>query len=58
MVYVIQVCRQLSSRIGWNNWAATGRIFMKFDIGAFFEKKTVEKIQVLLKSGKNYGYFT
>ena len=32
----------------WNSSAATGRIFMKFDIWVFFEKKSVVKIQVLL----------
>ena len=40
----------------WNNSAPTGRIFMKFDIGEFF-LKTIEKIQVSLKSDKNNGYF-
>jgi hypothetical protein len=24
-------------RSAWNNWASTGRIFMKFDISVFFE---------------------
>jgi hypothetical protein len=38
----------------WNNLAPTGQIFMK----AEYFLKTVEKIQVLLKSDKNYGYFT
>ena len=40
-----------------NNSAPTGRIFMKFDIWVFLEK-SVEKIQVALKSDKNNGYFT
>ena len=31
----------------WNNSTPTERIFMKFDIRIFFEKKSVEKIQVL-----------
>jgi hypothetical protein len=39
------------------NSATTGRIFMKIDILAFFEK-SVEKIQVALKSDKNNGRFT
>ena len=34
----------------WNNSAATGQTFMKFDISLFFE---AEKIQVSLKSDKN-----
>ena len=41
----------------WNNSAFAGRIFMKFDIGGFFET-FVEKIQVSLKSHKNNEYFT
>jgi hypothetical protein len=40
----------------WSNSAPTRRIFMKFDMSIF--RKTVEKIQVPLKSGKNNGYFT
>ena len=40
----------------WNNSAFTGRIFMKLDIGVFF-RKYVDKIQILLKSEKNNGYF-
>ena len=39
----------------WNNSANTRRIFIKFDI-IFW--KSIEKFQVLLKSGKNNGYFT
>ena len=38
----------------WNNSAATGPMFMKF--GIF--QKSVEKIQVSLKSDKNNRYFT
>jgi len=40
-----------------NNSAHTGRIFIKFDVSDF-SKKTVEKIQVLLKYDKYNGYFT
>jgi len=39
------------------NYAPTGRIFMKFEIWAFFEKYA-QKIQVPLKSDKNNWYFT
>jgi hypothetical protein len=35
----------------------TGRIFPKFDVLSIFPK-SVEKIQVSLKSDKNNGYFT
>ena len=41
----------------WNNSAPTGRTVIKFYIAVFFEK-SVEKIQVLLKSEKNDRYFT
>jgi len=41
----------------WNYSAPTGQIFMKFDIWAFL-RKSVEKIQVSLKSDKKNGYFT
>jgi hypothetical protein len=41
----------------WNNPALSGRISMKFDIWAFFFK-TVGKVQVPFKSGKNNEYFT
>jgi len=40
----------------WNSSAATGRIFMNVYIRVFFE--AVEKVQVLLKSGRNNVYFT
>jgi len=40
-----------------NNTAPTRRIFMKFDVGEFFEK-SIEKIQILLKSDKNNRYVT
>ena len=49
--FVISVC--LSA---WKNSAPIGRIFMKFDIGIF--RIFVEKIQVLLTSDENNGYFT
>ena len=41
----------------WNNSAPTGRILMKLDIWNFL-KKSVEQIQVSIKSDKNNGYFT
>jgi hypothetical protein len=37
--------------------AATGRMLMKFEVRVFF-RKSEEKIQVLLKSENNNGYFT
>ena len=40
----------------WNNSAPTRRIFMKFDIWSF--SKSVEKIQVPLKSDYNNRYYT
>ena len=39
---------------GWNNSGPTGRIFMEFFVEVFFEK-SVEKIQVQLKSDKHSG---
>ena len=39
------------------NSARTGRIFVKFDTGYFF-RKSVEKIQLSLKSDKKKVYFT
>ena len=45
---------RLSAR---DNSAPTGRIFMKLDIWDFF-RKSVEKIQMSLKSDKNKEYFT
>ena len=42
----------------WNNSAATGRIFIKFDIWIFLKYEYVEKIQVPLKYEKNNGYCT
>jgi len=41
----------------WNTSAPTGRTFMKFYSSGIF-RKSVEKIQVSLKSDKNKGYFT
>ena len=41
----------------WKNLAPNGRILMKRDIWAFF-RKSIENIQVLLKSDKYKGYFT
>jgi hypothetical protein len=41
----------------WNNAAPTGRIFMKFDMWAFF-RQSVERIKVLLTSDKYNGCFT
>jgi hypothetical protein len=38
----------------WNNPASTGRTLMKFKLSS----KSVEKIDVSLKSDKNNGYFT
>ena len=40
----------------WNNSAPTGRIFMKPVILRIFQK-SVERIQISLKSDKNSGYF-
>jgi len=40
----------------WNNSAPTGRISMKFD--RVFFPKSVQKIQVSLKSDENNGYCT
>jgi len=36
----------------------TGILHEEFDIWVFFEKKTVEKIKVLLKYDNNNGHFT
>jgi hypothetical protein len=41
----------------FNYSAPTGRVFMKFDVIRVFQK-SVEKIQVSLKSDKNDWYFT
>jgi len=49
--FVISVCPS-----AWNNSAHIELTFMEFDMSIF--RKTVEKIQVSLKSEKNNGYFT
>jgi hypothetical protein len=41
----------------WNNSAVTGRVFKKFYVWEFFEK-SVQNIQVSLKSDKSNWYFT
>jgi hypothetical protein len=41
----------------WNNSAPTGWSFMKFDILSIF-RKSVEIIQISLKSDKTNRYFT
>jgi hypothetical protein len=43
-------------RSAWNNSAPTGRIFHEILCLSNF-RKTVQKIQVSLKSDKNNGYF-
>ena len=54
---LLQICP--SSRLSARNTSAqTKRIFMNFDIFEYFFKKTDQKIEVSLKSGKNNGYFT
>ena len=50
--FVMSVCPS-----AWNNSNPIGRILIKLDISAFI-RKSVEKIQVQLKSDKNNGYFT
>jgi hypothetical protein len=47
----------LVSPSAWNSSAPTGRVLIKFNIGVFFEH-LLRKIQVLLKSDNNNGYFT
>jgi len=47
----------LSVGAAWKNSAPTVRIFMKFYISLFF-RKSVEKIQASLTSGKKNGFFT
>jgi hypothetical protein len=51
----MSVCPSVRPSARYNS-AATGRIFVKFDIWVF--SKIVDKIQVSLKSDKNNGYFT
>jgi len=49
---------RLSVRLStWNNSAPNGRIFMKFDIGGFFENLS-RNFKFLLKSDKKKLYFT
>jgi hypothetical protein len=56
--YFISISFVMSVRLSaWNNSAPTGRISMKFDIWGFFEN-LLRKIQVLLESDKDKGYFT
>ena len=50
---IANVCPSVRPSAG-NSSAPTGRIFMKFDI----LRKSIEKIQVSLKLGKNKGYLT
>ena len=48
----------LSVRLSaWNSSAPAGRIFVEYDVWLFFPK-SVQKIQVSLKSDMNYGYLT
>jgi hypothetical protein len=50
--YVISVCPSHRPS-AWNNWAPTGRIFMKLNVLIF--RKSVEKLKVSLNSNKNNG---
>ena len=54
------ICFRHVRPTAWKNSDPTGRILMKFDILAFFFffGKSFEKVQFLLKSGKNNRYFT
>jgi len=45
------------SPCAWNNSAPSGQIFMKFGYLSIIPK-SVQKIQVSLKSDKKNGYFT
>ena len=47
--FVMSVCPS-----AWNSSAPTMKSFIRFFIGKFFEK-SVEKTEVTLKPGKNYG---
>ena len=42
----------------WNSSSPTERISIKIDVSKIFFRKVVQKIEVLLKSDKNNGYFT
>jgi hypothetical protein len=53
--FVTYVCLSVRPS-AWNNSAPTERIFMKSVIWGF--SKICQKIQVLLRSDKNNGYFT
>jgi hypothetical protein len=55
ITFVTSVCLSVRSS-AWNNFASTGRTFMKFDVWVLFWK-TTENIQVPLKTFKNNGYF-
>jgi len=50
--FVMSVCPS-----ALKNSVPIGQIFMRFDVFFFF-RKSVEKIQVQLKSDKNNGYHT
>jgi hypothetical protein len=52
--FFIFVCPAVCPSV-WNNSAPTGRVFLKSDTRIF--RKSVEKIQVSLKSDNNNGYF-
>jgi hypothetical protein len=54
--FVMSLCLSIRQS-AWNNAAAIGRIFMKFDIWIFFEKYA-GKIQVPIKYDRNNRYFT
>ena len=54
--FVMSICTSVSSSTR-NNCVATGRIVIESDIRTFLVK-SVEKIQVSLKSDKNNKYFT
>jgi hypothetical protein len=41
----------------WKNWTTTGRVLMKLDFFSFLQK-SVQKIQISVKSNKKNGYFT
>jgi len=52
--FVTYVCASVRPP-AWSNSAPTRRFFTKFDLSIF--KTSGEKVQVSLKSDKNYGYF-
>jgi len=53
----LSVCTPACPPSTWNKSDPTGPIFMKYDIWVFFQK-SVERIQLSLKSDKNNGYFS